>query len=211
MIIVDVETTGLSPARHSLVSIGAVEFSKPDNQFYGDCRIWEGAEVDPEALAINGFTDGYVRTHPVSLEELTCRFLDWAQGIPERTLGGENVQFDQKFLTAAGERAKQGWIFGYRMVDLHALSYASHLELFGEVPLKKGTSALGLDATLRYVGLPPEPTQHHALTGARMEAEAFSRLIFKKGLLKEFSSYPIPEIGTPKMRSLLDLFRILRG
>ena len=34
MIIVDVETTGIDPEKHSIVSIGAVDFSNPSNEFY---------------------------------------------------------------------------------------------------------------------------------------------------------------------------------
>ena len=56
MIIIDVETTGLDPERCSLVSIGAVDFSCPERQFYGECQAWDGAEVSADALAINGFT-----------------------------------------------------------------------------------------------------------------------------------------------------------
>ena len=44
-----------------------------------------------------------------------------------------------------------------------------------------------------YVGLPPEPKPHHALTGAKVEAEALSRLLFGKILLKEFAHYEIPK------------------
>ncbi len=63
MIVVDVETTGLDPRKHALLSIGAVDFLNPKKQFYGECRMWEGAEVFMGdeyytcALNINGFTE----------------------------------------------------------------------------------------------------------------------------------------------------------
>ena len=57
MIVVDVETSGLDDEKNSLLSIGAVDFYNPKNQFYGECRVREGAEVNPEALEVNGFTE----------------------------------------------------------------------------------------------------------------------------------------------------------
>jgi len=56
MIMVDVETTGVDAKKNSIISIGAVDFSNPQNQFYKECRIWEGAEITQQALYINGFT-----------------------------------------------------------------------------------------------------------------------------------------------------------
>ena len=56
MIVVDVETTGSIPYRHSIVSIGAVEFENPTNQFYEECRIFEGAEIEDIAMKVNGFS-----------------------------------------------------------------------------------------------------------------------------------------------------------
>lgn len=61
MIVFDVETTGEDSRKHSIVSIGALEFSNPKNQFYEECRIWEGAEVQEIALKINGFTEENIR------------------------------------------------------------------------------------------------------------------------------------------------------
>ena len=46
MIIADVETTGVDSRLCSLVSIGAVEFDSPNNQFYVECRAFEGAHIE---------------------------------------------------------------------------------------------------------------------------------------------------------------------
>ena len=68
MIVIDVETTGVIPTKHSILSIGAIDFNNPENQFYEECRIWDGAQVmqDGEegmlsALKINGFTKEEIR------------------------------------------------------------------------------------------------------------------------------------------------------
>ena len=43
MIVVDVETSGMDAYKHSLLSIGAVDFENPVERFYEECRIWDGA------------------------------------------------------------------------------------------------------------------------------------------------------------------------
>jgi hypothetical protein len=59
--------------------------------------------------------------------------------------------------------------------------------------MEKGLTRLSADTTLKYVGIPPEPKPHHALNGAKYEAEAFSRLIYGKNLLHEFAQFAVPE------------------
>ena len=56
----------------------------------------------------------------------------------------------------------------------------------------KKHSALDLDATLNYVGVPAEPMPHNALTGALSHAEVVSRLLYGRKLLPEFIEFEIP-------------------
>ena len=56
MIVTDIETTGTNPDKHSILSIGAVDMNSPDNRFYAECKIWEGAHIDQTALEINDIT-----------------------------------------------------------------------------------------------------------------------------------------------------------
>jgi DNA polymerase III epsilon subunit-like protein len=53
--VVDVETTNDNPVTGSLLSIGAIR-RRTHEEFYGECRAWEGSEVIPAALGVNGFT-----------------------------------------------------------------------------------------------------------------------------------------------------------
>jgi hypothetical protein len=41
--------------------------------------------------------------------------------------------------------------------------------------------------------LPPEPYPHNGLRGAKIEAEALSRLIYGKNLLEEYKEFKIPQ------------------
>ncbi len=194
MIVVDVETTGVNFSRNSIVSIGAVDFFKPENQFYEECRIWEGAEISEEALKINGFTKEQI-TNPdkQSLEEAVKKFINWAENIKDKTFAGENPSFDRDFLKNSISRCGINYLVGHRTIDLHSLCYSNYLKRKLIPPMKNGRTDLNTNKILQYVGLPEEPNPHNALTGAKMEAEAFSRLIYGRGLLKEFEKFQIPD------------------
>ena len=56
MIVVDVEASGTEAHKHSVVSVGALDFANPTNRFYEECKVWDGAHIMDEALAVNGFT-----------------------------------------------------------------------------------------------------------------------------------------------------------
>jgi len=194
MIVVDVEASGIDPRKHSLLSIGAVDFENPDYQFYEECRVWEGAKIMKEALKVNGFTKEQA-TDPKkqSVEELIEKFLYWAKQCNTKILAGHNTHFDVAFLQTSCERAKLNWPFSFRIVDLHSVGYAHVLRRGKKIPMNRGKSCLNSEFMLKYVGLDAEPKPHHALTGAKMETEAFARLFYRKGLLKEYEQFLVPE------------------
>ncbi len=192
MIVVDVEMSGLDVVRHAIVSVGAVDFERPERRFYRECRIWDGAAIDPEALAVNGFTAEQVTDSSKSTDEQMVRdFVAWLHESGDRTIGGQNTAGDRDFLQAAANRCGLNYRFGYRVVDLHSVAWA-HLRTRGlPVPLKDGRTNLSADVIYPLVGMPTEPKPHHALTGALMEAEALSRLVDRRQLLDEYRQYPL--------------------
>ncbi len=192
MIVADIEATGIDFHKHSLISIGAVEFEHPENQFYGECRMWDGASIMTDAIAVNGFTKQECmdpRKH--SLEELMQSFLHWVEQCEDKTLGGQNTSFDRDFLNDSLARAHIGWHFAYRTLDLHTMAYMDMAKRGIEIPRKNDRTEISADKIFEYVGIPAEPKPHHALNGAKYEAEAFSRLLYGKNLLPEFAQYPI--------------------
>lgn len=194
MIVVDVEASGIDPQTHSIVSVGAIDFSNPTRQLYEECRIWDGAHVMEDALEVNGFSEAQIRDTAKQTEgELVHTFIAWALETPDRTLAGQNVSFDRDMLRAAATRAKHTeWPFAFRSIDTHTLAYMHHVKRGLSVPLAHNRSALDLDAILNYCGIPEEPTPHNALTGAKCHAEVISRLLYDKKLLPEFEAFPIP-------------------
>ncbi len=191
MIFVDVETTGLDPVKNGILSIGAVDFSNPANTFYEECRLEKGKEVNEQALEVNGFNEENLRdSSKRELKDVLIDFMKWAQQIEFITLGGHNTSFDRAFLKYAAKKYRIPWIFGHRVIDLHSEAIGFYLRKKFQIPMKEKKADVNLDFVLKSVGLLEEPKPHNALTGAKMEAESYHRLLFKKFLFQEFKKYP---------------------
>lgn len=196
MLVVDVEASGTEPRKHSIVSVGALDLSNPTNRFYEECRIWDGAHIMDEALAVCGFTREQITDPRKQTEsDLIHAYLRFADNVGERTLAAQNVSFDRDFLKAAAERAGHtSWPFSYRTIDIHSIAYMHMLTRGLQPPIDpvKKHSALDLDQILVYCGIPMEPMPHNALTGALSHAEVISRLLYSRKLLPEFTQFEIP-------------------
>ena len=193
MIILDTEMTGLNPERNSLVSIAALDFNDPDDRFYGECRIWEGAEINDEALVINGLThEELVDETRKSESDMVQNFIEWALAKKDLTVAGQNPSKDVAFINTALKRAGRKESLPYRTFDQHTLAIAHHIQNNVPVPLKAERSALDSDEIMKYVGLPSEPKPHVGINGAIWEFEAIHRLLYGVGKLEEFSQYPVP-------------------
>ena len=56
MLVLDIEASGLNFEKHSIVSLGALDLEHPENRFYAESRVWQGAHIDDDALAVCGYT-----------------------------------------------------------------------------------------------------------------------------------------------------------
>lgn len=194
MLIVDVETTGVDVNKNSIVSLAALDFENPENQFYQECKVEEGKEIDPYALTINGYTIDQIKdVNKLELKQLLQNFIAWLNNVDKHTIAGENPSFDQSFIMTAAKNYNLTIKLPYRTIDLHTLCYANHLKRNLLPPTKDKKTMISSDNIMEYVGIPAEPKPHIAINGAKWEAEAFSRLIYGKNLLKEFAQYPVPE------------------
>ncbi|MES2135223.1 MAG: 3'-5' exoribonuclease [Patescibacteria group bacterium] len=195
MIALDIECSGTEPHKNSILSIGAVDTETPSKRFYGECRVWEGAHINEEALAVNGFSNAEATDSSKKSElELVQEFIVWTAEVHDRTFVGQNPSFDRDFLIAACERGGINFPFAHRTIDTHSLAYMHMVERDITPPFdeEKHHTKLTLDAALKYVGIPEEPKPHNALTGALSHAEVASRLLYNKPLLPGFSTHPIP-------------------
>lgn len=197
MIVLDIETTGVSPELDSILSIGAVDMLAPEErQFYGECRLQKGRQWNQAALDINGFTQEQIfDKSKLTEKELLLEFIAWFRVSINRTIGGLHVEgVDVPFLRFAAVRNEVSSEFGKRCVDLHTLAYAKMLQLGHEIPIDtQGFSLLKTDEIHIFAGIGSEPRPHNALAGAQCEAESIYRIIHGKELLEMFRGLPIPE------------------
>lgn len=195
MLVVDVEGTGVIPHLHSVVSIGALDTDNPEQRFYVECQMWDGADVMAEALEVNGFTEAEITdSGKITEAEAVQQFLEWSQHSNNRTITGQNPSYDRDFLRAAAERAGLSWDLAYRTLDTHTLCYMHMVKrgLVEPIDEQHRRSSLNLDAIMLYCGIPEEPKPHNALTGALAHAEVTYRLLYGQKLLPEFNQDPIP-------------------
>lgn len=193
MIITDIEATGLDAEKCSILSIGAVNFDNPTEQFYEECRAFDGATFTEEGMFVNGFSMNQATDPKKQSEaELVARFAAWvARQNTIKIIAGQYIPADIAYLQAACARSGIEYFFPRHFIELHSISYAEHLKKGMPIPMNNTKPSLRLDETLKYLGLPEEPKPHIAINGARLEAEAFSRLIYGKQLLEEYKKYSI--------------------
>jgi DNA polymerase III epsilon subunit-like protein len=196
MIVLDVESSGVVPEKHSILSIGALDLDDPTNQFYEECQVWEGADISDEALAINGFSKEEITGQGSAKQTeagLIKAFIAWAMDRPkDRTLAAQNVTFDRLFIEAACARAGIENPFAHRTIDVHTLVWLHMVSRGIPPPVKNNHSGINLTEALAYAGIPEEPKPHNALTGAFCHAEVIARIAYTKNLLPDFSTFPIP-------------------
>lgn len=195
MIIVDVETTGVDPSKHSILSIGAIDFNEPNNRFSIECSAFPGAESEPEALEITGHTKVSIfdPSKPSEADAIS-QFSEWAHKATDHTVAGQNCYFDLEFLHAAAHRIRLDLSLPKRIVDLHSVVWAHMIKRGLAIPIDPAhkRSSINSDYITDYVGIPNESGPHIGINGALWEAEAFSRILYDKPLLPEYQSYKIP-------------------
>jgi len=193
MIVVDVETTGLLPWKHGIISIGAVNYDDPTQYFYGEGRPNAVCEITEGALEVNGYTREDLKALPNPIVVTLSEFFEWCRAQnTSPVLAGHNAKFDLDFLNQDVERCgfKKGTnLFTHRVYDLHTAAHTQYRQLKGFWYPKD------MPATFIYekLGIPCEPSPHYALNGAVWEAEAIARIVEGVSLFDDFKDYPVRE------------------
>lgn len=182
ILVVDLETTGTDAKKHSILQFGAVWLCGAEGEVELDCRIWDGAEIQPRALEVNGCSEARC-TNPalMSESEALAQFFAWIKlhtDDPEQPfiLAGLNPSFDRAFLMQAWLRSGRpikAFPIPHRTLDLHSLALTYALALDSPIPSR----GLYTDEIYAVLDLPPEPKPHTALTGARRETDALHKLM----------------------------------
>lgn len=175
VVVVDIETTGLDPARHSIIEIGAVALADDRRVFETRCRVWPGSKWDKRAERVHGQSQAAcsdpIRPTEAEAVELLAGWLRYHWAVGQLTLAGMNPRFDLDFLLAASTRGPGhvlSGLFSHRTLDMHSLAVA-----LTDADLRE----LHTDGIYRTLGFDDEPHPHRALTGALREREAILAML----------------------------------
>lgn len=207
MIVVDTERSGsIDVEKNGIWQIGAIEFENPSNTFFQEARIDDDDIITEEALKIIGKTETDLRNkNKQSQKELISNFLKWASKIENKIFVAQNPPYDFGFIVAKTKKYKLKFPFHHRTIDLHSIAVMKHLEIRGKMPFEKEESIFGLSKILEFCGIEDkrmnlennqnakEGNPHNGLEDAKLEAECLSRILYGKGLLKEFKGFEIPD------------------
>ena len=115
--VLDLETTGGSPADCSITEIGAVKYVGGEEVGSFQTLVNPGSPIPPFITILTGITQSMVIEAP-PIEEVLPAFLEF---IGDAVIVGHNVRFDLSFLNADSMRLGYGRLPN-RSVDTHALA-----------------------------------------------------------------------------------------
>ena len=179
-VVVDLETTGGSPAECGITEIGAVKVRGGEVLGEFQTLVHPGHPIPAFISVLTGITDAMVSTAP-RLEIALPAFLDFAA---DTVLVAHNAGFDISFLKAATARTGRTWP-GFRVLD--TVHLARQLVTRDEAPNHR------LSSLARVFHSPTTP-DHRALHDARATVDVLHGLMERVGSLgvhslEELSAY----------------------
>jgi DNA polymerase-3 subunit epsilon len=166
--VLDLETTGGSPADCSITEIGAVKYVGGEELGSFQTLVNPGSPIPPYITILTGITQSMVVEAP-RIEEALPAFLEF---IGDAVIVGHNVRFDLSFLNADSMRLGYGRLPN-RSVDTYAL--ARRL-------IRNEIRNLKLQTLAAYFRSPTVPT-HRALQDAKATAWVLHSLLERAGSL----------------------------
>lgn len=195
-VVVDLETTGGSPADCGITEIGAVKVRGGEVLGEFQTLVHPGQAIPAFVQVLTGITDTMVAQAPPARIAVTA-FLDFAAG---SVLVAHNARFDVSFLKAAAAQAGREWP-GFAVID--TVTLARQLVSRDESPNHR------LASLARLFGATTTP-DHRALHDARATVDVLHGLIGRVGnlgvqSLEELQSYSarVPQT-TRRKRHLAD-------
>jgi DNA polymerase-3 subunit epsilon len=171
---IDLETTGLDPARHEILEIAVVRADPFTLAEWGEVSIKVAPEhledADPESLAVCGYSPAEWAS-ALPLDEALSGIASHLDGA---ILAGHNVPFDKSFLVAGWTRTG----LNPPPLDYHALDTAA---LAWPLYAAGTLHSLSLGPLCKHLGI-DRPSPHRALTDARAALDVARRLLPGLGL-----------------------------
>ena len=167
-VVVDLETTGLSPATDRITEIGAVRVRGGERRGELHTLVDPGRAIPPGVTSVTGITDAMVAGHP-TVEAVLPTFLEFAR---DAVIVAHNARFDVGFLDAELARA------GYPPLD-HTVVDTARL---ARRLLRSEVRDVRLDTLATYLRARVRPC-HRALADARATVDVLHGLLERAGTL----------------------------
>ncbi len=194
IISVDLETGGLTPGKHTPLSIGAVRLNadhseiNESNSFYVQLE-WDAMVVTPQAMRVNGLNignppgkDGDFDNKSLPAIEGVRNFVSWLGKPPIYAMGANVGSFDLQMLKAIWNKDLFGqWPFHYRSIDLNSLFFA--LSDIQNIPFNVIKEEITKKAWSDVKELYPSVVEHHALY------DAWSNIFAWKECMRRFDGH----------------------
>jgi len=179
-VVVDVETSGLNPATDGLLEIGVVTLLfdsenklQPSENYFYHVEPFEGARLDPEALAITGIDPHNPLRFAIPEQQALHRIFSRIRSLLTETgchravLVGHNAWFDLAFLQAAIKRS------GFQSAPFHSFTTLDTATLsavaLGETVLARAVKAAKISFDINQA--------HCAAYDAQKTAELFCYIV----------------------------------
>src|SRR3989344_7308093 len=137
MIVLDIETSGMSISRSGVWQIAALDLISKD-EFIDEARLDENDEITDEALEITGKTEEELRDeNKQSQKNLIQKFFSWLKNKKEKNFICQNPQFDLAWIFTRCEKYGLKKEFPYRAFDLHTIAQLKYKEVNENFLLKE--------------------------------------------------------------------------
>ena len=156
LVALDLETTGLDPARDAILEIGALRFRGSRVEKSLSQLVNPGRPIPPFITQLTGIDDNMVASSP----RLSSVLGDLADLIGDAPVIGHNIAFDLAFLQRRGLLSDA---LGIDTFDLASVMLPS-------------VGRYGLGAIARQLGI-PVPTSHRALADAQTTHQVFLQMV----------------------------------
>ena len=175
LVAIDVETSGINPFRHQILSLALVPLDRAKSPL--ELYINEG-EPEWERIAAGYFDESRPawEAYGQSASEACAALSSYIETVfgDEITVVGHNVGFDVAFLRQLAFQAglNEVPLISHRVIDTHTMLYLLHLS--GVIP----EDALSSDGAFRHFDIKPQASARHTAIGdALATRELFIRVL----------------------------------
>ena len=178
---IDLETSGLNPSEHGIVQLaGILEVNGIEKcTFDFKVRPFPQQKIDPEALAINGFThemlESHMEPHKVYQEliEIFSGYVNKYDKTDKMFFAGYNSQFDDTFLRKFFENCGDGFYgswFARPTLDVYVIAMDKMGAVWNTLTNHK------LATLADYFSIERDGTLHNALCDIKMTRELYYKV-----------------------------------